>query len=345
MNNKIIIGIISLIGWTVNSNAQQQHKDSVVINVGQYSRVIFSIHPDDLPTLKYYDFQALMNDLIKKIEGKDTARLMTPPSSYAIEDSAEGKDDGENAQSTFSWPDDPDDIGDNEDNYEDQSDGDFHKRRRGRRTRHSINFDIGTNNFLVNGKFPDSNNDLFTVKPFGSWYVGINSTQRTQVGGKFFIEWALGVSWYNFKFQDEQTILTKDGTAAVFSTDPRDLDFQKSKLTVSYLNASVVPMVDFGGNRRKPMLFDGHRSDAFRFGAGPFIGYRIDSYTKQVFKENGDKEKDRNHDSFFLNNVRYGARVQLGFEDVDFFFTYDFNDLFSKGRGPELNAFSFGITF
>lgn len=338
MNRKIIIGLVSFIAWVGNSQAQQQHRDSVVINVGQASRVIFSIHPSDLPTLKYYDFQALMNDLIKKIEDKDTTKLATPPSTYALENSAQE----EAAQSSFTWPEDPDDK---KDNYVDRSEeGDDHKRR-GKRTRHSINFDIGTNNFLTNGQFPDSNNDLFTVKPFGSWYVGINSTQRTQVGGKFFIEWALGVSWYNFKFQNEQTILTNDGNAAVFTTDPRDLDFQKSKLTVSYLNASVVPMIDFGGNRRKPMLFDGHKSHAFRFGAGPYVGYRIDSYTKQVFKENGDKEKDRNHDSFFLNNVRYGARVQFGFEDVDFFFTYDFNDLFSKGRGPELNAFSFGITF
>lgn len=338
MNMKMIFGLISFIVWMGKSHAQEQKKDSVVINVGQSSRVIFSIHPNDLPTLKYYDFQALMDDLIKKIEDKDTSKLTTPPANYAIENN-----EGETGTATaFEWPEDPEDENDNDEDGSEE--GDYH-RRKGRRTHHSLNFDLGTNNFLTNGKFPDSNNDLFTVKPFGSWYVGINSTQRTQVAGKFFIEWALGISWYNFKFQDERTILTQDGTAATFSTDLRDLDFQKSKLTVSYLNASIVPMIDFGGNKRKPMLFDGHQSDAFRFGAGPYIGYRIDSYTKQVFKENGDKEKDRDHNSFFLNNVRYGARVQFGFEDVDFFFTYDFNDLFSKGKGPELNAFSFGITF
>ena len=199
--------------------------------------------------------------------------------------------------------------------------------------------------FLSDGKFPDGNNDLFTVKPFGSWYVGINSIQRTRLGGKFFLEWGAGISWYNFKFEDERTIITKGPDAVTFSTDMRNLDFRKSKLTATYLNASLIPLIDFGGNRRKPMLFDEYSSDSFRIGAGPYIGYRIDSYTKQVYKEEGDKVRDKDHDNFFIDNIRYGARLQVGFRDLDLFFNYDMNELFSEGRGPSLNAFSFGVTF
>lgn len=86
-------------------------------------------------------------------------------------------------------------------------------------------------------------------------------------------------------------------------------------------------MIDFGANRRKGMFFDGRHSESVRFGAGPYAGYLINSYSKQVYKENGDKEKDRNHDNFYLNNIRYGVRFQFGFRDVDLFFNYDLNEL------------------
>lgn len=330
-----------------SSFSQNVPTDSVVIKVGESSRVIFAINKKDIPTLKYYDFQALMNDMIKKLESEDTASVNTPPEEYLKSSTAEDNIADTSQPETYEWPRDRD-----EDDY-DRNDNDNDSREwetytthyRPRRTYHSISFDIGTNNFLSNGKFPDSNNDLYTVKPWGSWYVGINSIQRTRIAGKFFVEWGVGVSWYNFKFQDNKTVVSKDNTGVIFSTDTRDLDFMKSKLTASYVNASFIPILDFGGNRRKPMLFDGYHSGSFRIGVGPYVGYRIDSYSKLVYKENGDKKKDRDHDNYYLNNLRYGTRLQVGFQDIDLFFNYDMNELFSDGKGPQLNAFSFGITF
>ncbi|MFN8887027.1 MAG: hypothetical protein ACK5WF_06180, partial [Cyclobacteriaceae bacterium] len=68
------------------------------------------------------------------------------------------------------------------------------------------------------------------------------------------------------------------------------------------------------------------------------------SYTKQVYEVDGDDKVERHHDPYFLNNIRYGIRAQFGFRGTDFFFNYDMNDLFVAGKGPQLNAFSFGIT-
>lgn len=357
MKKRLVLSGLLMVGVAGLCIAQESKPDSVVIKVGEESKVIFAIHKKDLATLKYYDFQALMDDMIKKLENQDATDLNTPSSAYLKEDDntiAEAQD----SESTYEWPEDEDD----QDRYDYRDDSEWvtyesndrvyrnsvreqRIRPRSRRTYHSLGFDVGTNNLLNDGKFPDSNNDLYTVKPFGSWYVGINSIQRTRVAGKFFLEWGVGVSWYNFKFQNDKTLLTKDDTGVIFSADTRDLDFKKSKLTATYVNASIVPMIDFGGNGRKPMLFDSYHTNSFRFGVGPYIGYRIDSYTKQVFNENNDKKRERNHDNFFLNNIRYGTRLQLGFEDVDFFFNYDMNELFSEGKGPAVNAFSFGISF
>ena len=353
MRKSVLVMVVMAGLWHMGL-AQGTPADSVVIKIGESSKVIFAIHKSDLETLKYYDFQALMSDMIKKLENQDATAVSTPSSSYLKDESVT---EDTQTETTYEWP---EDVNDNDyDNRDNESgwvtyDNDNRQYRstirenrhyRGRRTSHSISFDLGTNNLLSDGKFPDSNNDLYTVKPFGSWYLGINSIQRTRIGGNFFLEWGVGVSWYNFKFEDNKTLVTKDNTGVIFSTDTRDLDFKKSKLTASYINASFVPVLDFGGNRRKPMIFDSYSSRSFRIGAGPYAGYRIDSYSKQVYEDNGDKKRERNHDNFFLENIRYGARLQLGFQDVDFFFNYDMNDLFTSGKGPALNAFSFGVTF
>jgi hypothetical protein len=63
-----------------------------------------------------------------------------------------------------------------------------------------------------------------------------------------------------------------------------------------------------------------------------------------VYKDSGEKRSDKDHDNFYLNNFRYGVRLQLGFRDTDLFFGYDLNSLFSEGKGPELHALSFGVT-
>ena len=315
--------------------AQGQPGDSVVIRVGKESKVIFSIKDKrDLETLKHYDFQALMEDMVQKLEKRDTTALSKPSSEYLRDSTAQAA------------------ITPTEENWErdrnrDEDDEDHDRNHRhwsDRRTHHSFNIDLGMNNYLENGKFPDATNPLYTVKPWGSWYVGLNSVLRTHVGGKFFLEWGGGVSWYNFKFNNEKVTLSKDDTGVIFSEDTRSLDFQKSKLTAAYVNASVVPMIDFGGNSRRSSFFDHHHSNSFRFGAGPYAGYRIDSYSKQMYKDNGDKTREHNHDNFYMNNFRYGLRIQLGFRDTDIFFNYDMNELFTDGKGPKLNAFSFGIT-
>ena len=338
MNKPVkLLGVLAVLCHTC-SFAQGKPDDSVIIRVGDSSKVVVTIHDKkDLETLKHYDFQALMNDLIAKLEKKDTVQQLAPSSSYRKE-IPQYEPSHDNSTS-------------------DTARDEWHNRRRrhwNKRTYHSFNIDLGTNNYLNNGKFPDQSGQPYAVRPWGSWYVALNSIQRTHVGGKFYLEWGMGVSWYNFKFQDAKTMVSKDATGVDFSDDPRTLDFVKSKLTVSYINASLVPMIDFGGGGRKTTIFDGSRVDfssrgthssSFRFGIGPYAGYRIGSYTKQTYRVNNDIKREHNSDNFYLNNIRYGVRVQLGFSDVDLFFNYDLNSLFADNKAPKLNAFSFGVTF
>jgi len=325
-----LVALMSVVGFS-----QTKPADTVVIKVGSGSKLILAVQDKkDLETMKQYDFQKLIADLIAKLEKEDTSSHQKASIEYLKTDSAKLAEAKETVETKKE-----------EDWGVDWSSEHKESKKFRKRTYHSMNFDLGTNNYVTKDGFPDQNNSLYTVKPWGSWYVGINSVQRTRIANKFYMEWALGASWYNFKFENAQTQLSKDDNGVNFQLDTRDADFTKSKLTAAYLNASLVPMLDFGGNRHKPSFFDGYNADSFRIGVGPYVGYRIASYSKQVFKENDAERKPRNHDNFYLNNLRYGLRAQIGFDDIDLFFNYDMNELFVENKGPQLNAFSFGITF
>jgi hypothetical protein len=356
---KRILVSIGLLTATFISGLAQKKADTVIIKVGEYSKVIFAIHDKkDLETLKYYNFQALMEDMITKLDKRDSTPIEKPSSAYlkdtVKENIASQNETVASTENDDEWPTEADrkryrgnDWSTEKGRREYRSRREYKERRNYHRrsTYSSFNVDIGTNNYLSNGSFPDQSNSLYAVRPWGSWYVALNSVQRTRLANKFFVEWGVGVSWYNFKFQNNKAQMSKDDNGVYFNEDTRDFDFTKSKLTAAYLNASFVPMLDFGSNSRKPGLFSGRHSRSFRIGAGPYMGYRIDSYTKQVYEQNGDTKKEHNHNSYYLNNIRYGARVQLGIRGTDFFFNYDLNDLFVANKGPQLNAFSFGVTF
>jgi hypothetical protein len=341
--------MVSLVlGITVVMAAQgQQKSDTVIVSLGKTSKVIFTMQDrSDLDILKHYNFQDLFQDILTKIEQSDTASAPARAEEPVVAGEPREEDWNSSRGDEDKADQDSDDDGKMDDDDDDQDWEQRVSHRRGRigRTWQSFNFDLGTNNYLENGKFPDSDGATHSVRPWGSWYIAAGSTQRTRVGRNFFLEWGLGMSWYNFKFQSDDVIIIKNDDGILFETDQRDVNHRKSKLTVTYINASFVPVLDFGDHGRKPRMWDNYGS-AFRIGIGPYLGYRISSRSKLVYKDGGDLEKEKNRNSFYLNNLRYGARLQLGFHGTDLFFNYDLNDLFAEGKGPQLNAFSFGVIF
>ncbi|MEQ8926152.1 MAG: hypothetical protein RLO81_10090 [Fulvivirga sp.] len=227
-----------------------------------------------------------------------------------------------------------------------QDDDDNDKwRKKNLGTRHDFSIDLGINNWLEDGEFPNDENALYAVRPWGSWYVGLNAINDTHVAGPLHLEWGVGVSWYNWKFENEATRLEEGDDIIIFSEAPEEVDAKKSKLTAAYLNASLVPVLKLGNGKRTRRHRWGNfepfeNKGGFRIGAGGYAGYKLASYTKTVVD---DRNRDKDHDGFYLNNLRYGVRVQLGFRGVDFFANYDLNEVFVENKGPELNAFSFGV--
>ena len=327
--------LTATLGASIIVASAQQKSDTIIVELAKTSKVIFTIQDrSDLETLKQYDFQELFRDMLTKLETNDTSALPKADTALALVEIAKDEEDED-----WSWH-SGDEYNDDDDDWNNWH-GHIHSNHWGR-TWQSFNLALGTNNYLSDGKFPDADNALYSVRPWGSWYVGLSSIQRSRMSKKFFLEWGIGVDWYNFKFQKDNVLIQKDDNGISFVEDPRDVDFKKSKLTASFVTATLIPVFDFGENSRKSRFWEGGNS--FRIGLGPYVGYRIASHSKLVFKDDG-KEKEKNHDSFYLNNFRYGARLQIGYRSTDLFFNYDLNELFAAGKGPKLNAFSFGVIF
>ncbi len=338
---KYLFTLIMLCWMTLVLSAQGSTPDTVVVDLAKTSKIVFTIaDSNDLFQLKHYDFQALFDDILAKLENKDSAHLTPRSDAYTPEADVEDHEDSEDADE------DQEEIGERP-SYKDFDDEPEEKdswQNSYPSSRQFFNMDFGINNYAEDKNSPDIGQPYYTVHPWGSWYIALNAMNRTRLSHWFSFESSLGVSWYNFKFQADNTTITQTPTGVLFIADPRNLFFTKSKLTVSYVNVSLIPVFNtgLGGNN-----YHWHHwnQSAFRIGFGPYAGYRLGSHSKQQYEVSGDKQTEKVHDDFYLENLRYGLRLQIGVHGADFFINYDLNELFTSGKGPELHPFTFGFIF
>lgn len=243
---------------------------------------------------------------------------------------------------------------------EDDWDYDWRSRRRRSRnveyfeqhdhgTLKGLNFEFGFNNFLDDGEFPSSR-DLYQVKPISSNFVGLNWNHITHMTGALYLDWGGGLTWYNYKFENAATRLDPSGGELNFVEDLNINSAIKSKLKVTYLSFTAVPMFDFGRGKRLVRVFEEDdvriavsSRRGFRIGVGPYVGLRLSNKAKYIFKDDDGREKVKDKGGFFLNDFRYGLRLQMGINGFDMFMNYDFNELFEDGSGPQLNPISIGV--
>jgi hypothetical protein len=326
-------------------NAFAGIKDTLEIQFSQGGKiVILTEGRTELKEISTYNVNKILEDVVDTLENSDESI------SYLVITDNLGEEYIKK-QKTFNF-----DINFNKEEEDDYSDisnyrgQDLDERRKSRRryrrtTYGTFNVDVGKNNYLNNGSFP-SGNTPWSVKNWGSWYVGLNGIWNTKITGVFNIEYGAGFSWYNFKLDNEEFIITRgpdqvEYTAADLTDFPDPI---RSKLTASYFNLYFVPTLDFGRGGRSKRWFSFNRSKGFRIGAGVYGGYRMGSHSKFVW-DDGGKNKNRDRGNFFVQNWRYGIRGQVGFRDLELFVMYDLNELFEDNRHPagQLNAISFGI--
>ncbi len=383
----LMLTFISASAVDFNKNVQ---RDSIIIELDGNTRiVIFVKDKEGLEKLTQYDINSMLKDINMQIDStennktvliiedesgdkylNDTTIVISEKTEYVDRDGNELdddeiEDDDENYEArdrvkirigNYKFEIEGDDIDDIEDTLEDLEHEDLKivkttSSKPAPRTSNAFNVEIGINSYLENGEIPNGDAP-YSVKPFGSWYVGLSSIRKTHVGnGPLFIEWGGSFSWYNFKMDNANNQVVKTDNGTEFLQTPERVG-SKSKLTASFINLSLVPVLDFSHGTKVVKKYETsgggvsvsrYKKQGLRIGLGGYVGYRLGSHTKFKYKENGTNDRIKEKGNFNLNDLRYGIRGQLGFKGMDLFINYDLNELFNSGKGPKLNAFTFGF--
>ncbi|TGE18025.1 outer membrane beta-barrel protein [Hymenobacter elongatus] len=203
-----------------------------------------------------------------------------------------------------------------------------------RRAVHSnFSLDLGLNALANRSSLAE---EQFDLKPTGSRYLSLNWHYDIRVGGRrspFFLVLGPELAFNNYMFDNNRRILAAD-TRTFIQHEP-ELSLEKSKLATTVLNLPLMAKLNFQDKT-------GH--DAFRIGAGGFAGYRLASHSKIKYENEGNTRKDKDRNSFNLEEFQYGVQGIIGVRGIDLFVKYNMNELFKNNRGPQAQSVSFGIS-
>ena len=174
------------------------------------------------------------------------------------------------------------------------------------------------------------------LRPEGSRYVNLGLSYRQRLGGRRSPLYLLGgpeLAFNNYMLEGNYKWQNTNGITSVVP-ELTARQYQKTKLATSTLTLPLMLQL---------RLQDEHHRTTFRLGAGGFVGYRLASWTKLKYFEEGSTYKDKDYGSYNLNGWQYGLQAHIGYGDVNFFVKYNLNELFRDGRGPQAQTLSFGL--
>ncbi len=204
---------------------------------------------------------------------------------------------------------------------------------------HWAGFEIGLNNFLSQEYSLDlpEEYEYLELHTGKSWNINLNLVEFdvNLIGGNFGLGTGLGLEFNDYRFESKMPIKKEGGQVVVDSTHFGDLvNVDKAKLTMTHLTMPLLFELQFPEGDE----------DGFFITAGVIGGLRIGSHTKVVTRDdNGEKEKDKNRDDFFLSSFRYGYTARIGYGAVRLFANYYETPLFEKDKGPQVHPFTLGF--
>ncbi|MFC2096542.1 outer membrane beta-barrel protein [Bacteroidota bacterium] len=202
-------------------------------------------------------------------------------------------------------------------------------------------FSMGLSNF-VDKDFSlsrDVTEQYMDLNTSASWNMNVNFAQYSinLINDQFGLVSGLGIEWNYYRFDNDNSIQEDPTTGLIgtydLSVNQPTWNIEKSKLSTTYVTL--------------PLLLEFHSSSYQHSGvvisAGAIGGVKLGSNTKIVYKENGDKKKDKTKDDYNLSPFRYGVHARIGVGDWMIYGTYYFTSIFEKDKGPELYPISVGI--
>lgn len=167
-----------------------------------------------------------------------------------------------------------------------------------------------------------------------SWNINIVEQKIRIVKDYVGITTGLGLTYNSYGLKNNVSVQSNsDSTWAV--TVPDSLwSFDKNKLRATYVKIPL--MLEFNTS------LDPDRT--FHVAAGVIGGVRIGSITKQEYKVDDQKHKNRVKDDFNVNPFTADATVRVGYRNFTLWANYGLMPLFEENKGPELYNFTVGLS-
>lgn len=182
--------------------------------------------------------------------------------------------------------------------------------------------------------FVTSNTEVVGVKypefaPFKSWSNDLGILLHTRLGGtesKFKVAYGLLWRYINIETNDWALGLV-DGEPNYFQLD--NIDYKNTELNIHTLSI--------------PLLFE--YDSKFSFALGGFVAYRLGSSSESDFEIDGVLFKNTTVADFSLNDLLYGATVQVGGKHARLYANYYLNNIFKNDKPYDFTVLNIGVAF
>ena len=213
-------------------------------------------------------------------------------------------------------------------------------RKYDRRTTEDIVFAVGFNNALIDGVSLDDS----PYKLGGSGFVELGYAWKTRIfeyTNFWRFKYGFSFMWNKFDIKDNNFLVNTDSD---ISLQEFPVELNKAKFRTTNL---VFPMhIEFGPSKKieKENYFRYSTRNKLKVGLGGYAGLNIGSMQKLKYRENGNREKDKQRGGFEVSEFVYGLSSYLAWGDVALYVKYDLNPLF-KDQVVDQNNISVGVRF
>jgi hypothetical protein len=201
---------------------------------------------------------------------------------------------------------------------------------------HWAGFEFGLNNYVDKdfsfNRTPE--NEFMDISTGRSWNINLNFAQYSVGLGTdhLGLVTGMGLEWSNYHFSSDTNSIQKLNGEITWRPIPENIT--KNRLQTTYLTIPILLEAQFFGK---------DRDDRFYLAGGIIGGLKLFSNTKLKYVENGEKQKEKVKDDYYISPLRYGLTARAGYKAIKLYVNYYPVPLFLEDRGPELYPIAAGL--
>lgn len=189
---------------------------------------------------------------------------------------------------------------------------------------------LGFGPTFITSNVEEAGVDYPEFAPFKSWSTDLGIMLHTRLGGtesKFKVAYGLLWRYLNLETNEWPLGLLLDGEPNYFQLE--NIDYKNTELNIHTLSI--------------PLLFE--YDSKFSFALGGFVAYRLGSSSESDDENEGVLVKKTTVADFGLNDLLYGATVQVGGKHARLYANYYLNNIFKNDKPYDFTVLNIGVAF